>query len=563
MKPAVAHRPWHERFPKRFAAEREQMSARGFVLNEAALQQSRLVEFSGRSTVAPDLELRVRYPDSFPSAPPHVHSPEAGTLLKRHWRPDSGEICTFGPARVRWRASLPGTAAIDEAERVIADAAGAESADEKRLDDVPEPASSLYHYDSATFVLVPSPIATFVAALPEGGSAHFVLKFENWPGQQVTRFGPGRGLVTEIIGKPGVKSEDWWNHMIQANSQSKTEIRGLVIRAGEPPPFTKSIPNFTAWLRKLGCERSDWMAFVFKEQVGNTRNHRLGWLFARTKNRVEHIRAFIAGSEGRTARIPGLSDLKSKSLVFIGCGSLGSKIAAAMAASGVDRFGLVDFDFLEPDNSVRHEVGVNFFGFPKVFALQDRLFYLNPSTLGNVESLQIGIGGTNEVSKEAQLHKMLASASVVVDTTGDHGVSRFLNDICAELKVPQVYASVTNGAWGGEIVRVIPGRTPCWMCWCEEYESSQPTAEPSPEEGVFAPGCDQPTFTGAGYDINVVGGLASSLVVDTLLIDDASRKHFEGNYIRWQMRNSEGGFSPNIEVLATHRREDCPFCTEN
>jgi len=263
--------------------------------------------------------------------------------------------------------------------------------------------------------------------------------------------------------------------------------------------------------------------------------------------------------------MPGLSGLENKKLVLIGCGSLGSKIAAGVAASGLSHFGLVDVDFLEPDNAVRHEVGVNFFGVPKVRALQNRLFQLNPATFGNIKPLEIYIGNTNEMAKERDLHEMLASASAVVDTTGDHGASRFLNDICAELKVPQVYASVTNGAWGGEVVRVVPGRTPCWMCWNEEYASSQPVGEPSPDEGVFAPGCDQPTFTGTSYDIGILAGLASSLVVDTLLIADANRKHFDGNYSRWQMRHSEGGFSPNIEMLPTHRREDCPFpfCTED
>jgi len=101
------------------------------------------------------------------------------------------------------------------------------------------------------------------------------------------------------------------------------------------------------------------------------------------------------------------------------------------------------------------------------------------------------------------------------------------------------------------------------MCWFAEYESSRPSAEPAPDVGVFAPGCDQPTFTGTSYDLNIVAGLASSLIVDTLLIDDSSRKHYEGDYIRWQMRNREGQFLPTTEVLPTHKRKPCPFCNPN
>lgn len=556
MKPSVAYLPWHKRFPGRFAKEREQMQARGFLLNEAALEQNGLVEFSGRSAVTPTLELKVRLPDAFPSKPPHVHASGAGIQGRRHYRPDSGEICTFGPSRGRWTANLSATTAIDEAEKVIADVSGGQSAGEKYFDDVPEPASALYYYDTPTFILVPPSIADFVTAMPEGASAPFRLKFESWPGPPVSRNAPGRGVVVEVGGSRGVKTDDWYDQLVR----SSLDCKGIVIRLSEPPPLTKSLPEFNAWLASLGYEHGDWVAFVFSEQVGNARTQRLGWLFVRLKHRVEHIRGFVAGGEGRRARMPGLSDLESRKLVLIGCGSLGSKIAARLAASGVNHFGLVDFDFLEPDNAVRHELGVNLFGFPKVVALRNRLFHLNPSTFGNIKPLEIFIGGTNDLSKEAELHEMLASASIVVDTTGDHGVSRFLNDVCGELKVPQLYGSVTNGAWGGEVVRVIPGKTPCWMCWYKEYEFSRPAAEPSPEEGVFAPGCDQPTFTGTSYDIDMVAGLASSLIVDTLLIDDANRKHYEGNYIRWQMRNSGGELSPGTEVLATHRREDCRFC---
>ncbi len=155
MKPSVAYLPWHERFPERFAKEREQMLARGFMLNEAALEQSKLVEFSGRSAVVPNLELRIRFPGTFPSKPPHVHAFGTGIRLRRHYRPDSGEICTFGPSRGRWSANLSGTTAIDEAEKVITDVSGGQSAGEKYLDDVPEPASTLYYYETPTFILVP------------------------------------------------------------------------------------------------------------------------------------------------------------------------------------------------------------------------------------------------------------------------------------------------------------------------------------------------------------------------------------------------------------------------
>lgn len=557
MRSILAYRPWFERFPERFAGEREGMERRGFALDENVLSQNSRVEFIGRSRTNPNLELVVSFPDSFPSKPPHVHTPKV-SILRRHQRPDTREICTFGPSRGRWVASLSGTAAIDEAEEVIAAVTAPELSVKNYLDDVPEPASALYLYESDTSILIPPAIAAFVTEMPEGSSANFRGRFENWPGTTVSRYGKGRGIITEIGQKPTINAEAWHQNVLPR--RDPVEINGRVVRVAAPPPLAMGLQEFNNWLQQLGEERSDWMAFVFPEQAGNSTSYRLAWLFVRSKQKVELIRSFAMDGGGLGARVPGLSSLSEKTLVFVGCGSLGSKIAASLAATGVDHFGLVDFDYLEPDNAVRHESGINLFGVPKVLALHNRLFELNPKVLSNTKMLPIVIGGTNELKKEKELQSALAGASLVVDTTGDHGVSRFLNDICAELNVPQLYASVTNGAWGGEVVRVIPGVTACWMCWLVQYEFSRPPAEPAPEAGVFAPGCDQPTFTGASYDLNVVAGLASSLAVDTLLIDDECRRHYEGDYIRWQLRDFEGRFIPRAEILPVSKREVCSFC---
>jgi hypothetical protein len=148
----------------------------------------------------------------------------------------------------------------------------------------------------------------------------------------------------------------------------------------------------------------------------------------------------------------------------------------------------------------------------------------------------------------------------VVDTTGEHSVSRYLNDVCAAFGVPQAYATVTNGAWAGEIVRVIPGRSACWLCWNQQYYEVPPPGEKTPDPGLFAPGCDLATFTGTTYEVGVVANLACSLIADTLLIDEADRQHFNGDYIRWQLKDESGNILPKIEVLPVNKRRVCRIC---
>lgn len=540
------------------------MASRGFLLDSDALDKGRLVEFVGSSAAQPSFSLRVIYPNAFPSKPPRVFSDGSAELLKRHHRRGTNEICTFGPGQTRWSATLDGTYAVDEADRVIADFSdgndrGRPAQETPIPDDVPEPASAQYVYATATYILVPPLIHEFAKGMESLQSSDIRLTFVPWGGQAHRRSAAGRGVICEIGSTSSrvIEKEPYLRWL-----EGQPGLHGSITRLPSPPPPFEAPSAFRTWLHGLGLRRKDWMAFVFPEQSRTAHDERLGWLVIRSNldYAVEPVRTFALDNSGRNVRMPGLQALPSKNVVLIGCGSMGSKIGASLASAGVGTFGLVDCDFIEPDNAVRHELGVDLFGVPKVIAVGERLLRLNPSTWGHLTPLDIQIGGVNEPSKEVELYKLLSTASLVIETTGDHGVSRFVNDLCGELGTPQLYASVTNGAWGGEVVRVIPGRTACWMCWYSEYESSLPPAEPSPPVGIFAPGCDQPTFTGTGYDIGVVASLASAVAVDTLLFDDDTREHFAGHYLRWAMRNNDGGLQPSVTVLPTSSRTICPFC---
>jgi molybdopterin/thiamine biosynthesis adenylyltransferase len=559
---AAEYKPWYKRYPEMFEVECDQMRNRQFALDNRALAQL-CVRFIGRSSIDPTLVLTVTYPDSFPSSPPRVATSPNWGVLKRHQNPNTREICTFGQNQRRWSATLYGTAAIDEAETVIKDMSGQPTAGETErdelIDDVPEPISVSYLYQSQTFILVPPKIFKMSLSMGVGDMAQMHLRFKPWPGLQVSRTQAGRGVVTELrIGKTTASAEQFYQNSVNGG----IEVNGLVHRLAAAPPVVTSAHEFNDWLRTLAIERRDWMGFIFPEQAGTASNEQLTWIVFRSRNEkvAEPLRTFVTDESGSNPRLPNLESLAQKTAVLIGCGSIGSKVGTALAATGVEGFGLVDFDFMEPSNAVRHELGVESFGIHKVHALTRRLIELNPRAWDKVEVGDILLGQTNQPDKEALLQRILSSASIVIDSTGNHAVSRFINDICAEFKVPQIYASVTNGAWAGEVVRVIPRKTACWLCWQDQYYDLKPPGEPTPEPGLFAPGCDHPTFTGTTYDIGIVASLAASMAVDTLLIDDANRKHFNGDYIRWQLKDAEGNLVPKIEVLPVAKREKCRLC---
>ena len=547
------YRPWYERFPERFAEEKAEMAARGFVLDEEAFARQSVV-FRGRSRVDPARALVVEYSDAFPSIPPRVLSETAGKLLTAHQSADTGAICTFGQRLARWSASLSGTAAINEAEDVIRHFRFGSTPPVEAQP--PEPPSATYHYSPDLFFLVPPPLGTLPREVPESpviGTFRLLFKPPETNGPRTSV--AGRGIVIKADDGGVLEPEKHYRKWLQGPQ----EYRGTLVILPQPPPYMGTPQDLRVWLQDIGVIRADWMAFLFQEG-DDSKGRYWTWLVARTRADYTFFlgRTFVLRSPEHNVRVPGMDGLSEKKVAVLGCGCLGSKIAVALAATGVSKAFLLDHDYLEPGNAVRYECGVRQFGTPKVEAVYGRIFDMNPST--NFTALSFLIGGDVNPDLQRFLFEQLASSDLVIDATGEHGVSRFVNDICRELSVPSLYVSVTGGAWGGEIVRVIPGKTACWMCWVKQYEGERPSSAPAPELGVFAPGCDQPTFTGTTYETGMVANLAAWMAVETLLAGKSGRQDFRGDYLRWTGRYGDGVPAPSTEVLQTVIAEDCPLC---
>lgn len=537
------------------------MEKRGFVLNDEALLHHQRVEFAGESNVDPGRLLVVKYPGAFPSMPPRAYAP--GRLLPRHHRPGSYELCIFGRERERWSAGNSGTSAIDEAEDVLRlYASGSPPVAE---DDVPEPASALYPYEQHAAILVPPGISQLDFAnstVPVFGT--FWLRFGWSRGAESNKaraFSTERGMIlrAELGGTSAEANAPYLRWFAGQPEFQKCPL----IRLPSPPPYFETDQEIAAWLQQFDLKRkARWIGFMFPEQSGSVSGKRVSWLVlhASPDGTYQYLRAFSYRPAEREARVPGLGGLATKKVVFIGCGSMGSKIAVALTQTGLIPYCLVDPDIFKPENAVRHELGPDHFGALKVKALADRLIHVNPDTDGKIVLVPVMIGDDNPPHVEEALLNFIASADLVIDTTGSHQVSHWVDRLCHELGIPAMYATVTNGAWGGDIVRVIPGKTACWRCWDHHYRDDGPPAAPAPETGVYAPGCEQPTFTGTTYELGVVANLAAWMAVETLLRDEPGRKDFAGDYIRWAARLPDGTPQLAPEVLQVNRRVGCGVC---
>jgi adenylyltransferase/sulfurtransferase len=130
----------------------------------------------------------------------------------------------------------------------------------------------------------------------------------------------------------------------------------------------------------------------------------------------------------------GQQKLKASSVACVGAGGLGSPVLLYLAAAGVGRIGLFDFDVVEESNLQRQILfGASDEGRLKVDAARARLEDLNP--LIQVDSFPVRL--TSENALEA-----LAPYDVVVDGTDNFPTRYLVNDACVLLGKPYIYGSI-------------------------------------------------------------------------------------------------------------------------
>jgi len=550
--------PWFEKYPHLLREQTEILNSAGFELDNGALSQERRIQFVGQSKVEPGRQLVVVFPAAFPSSAPQIFDSPTSKLLTRHHRIDTRQLCLFSFDENRWSATRSVADALAEAEELISKFKEANAASENQP---PEPITRAIQYVPEAAVLVPPPISTFTGfaglKFPTG---NFSLKFFQEGNQKLeTR---GRGVVYEAnFGGEKLRCPRTFSDCLGTGGK---DIHGdwfyLAI-----PPTQESLGAVLSkcFQQAKGTKRADyyWLGLIFNEEAGTRGQSRLTWLTVRAKadGQFHLVRTFPYIQRDRFARIPGLEGIGEKRVTIIGCGSLGSKIASNLAASGVNRFHLVDYDYFEPNNSVRHELGFECFGLNKEKALMQRLCSLNPAVAENSTAFNFQATAVNSLAGEQHFHNLIRESDLIVDATAKHSVSHFLNELSSELRIPVLFASVTNGAWGGEVVRVVPGKTPCWLCWQDQYFDNKPPSAPESSAEVFAPGCDQPTFTGTTYDLGIVAGLATFMAVGTLL-PSGEFSDFSKNYIRWSGKDKDGQPAFLTETLPTNTQRGCWLC---
>ncbi len=169
--------------------------------------------------------------------------------------------------------------------------------------------------------------------------------------------------------------------------------------------------------------------------------------------------------------VAGQKRLKASSVLLIGAGGLGSPLGLYLAAAGVGRLGLVDFDVVDFSNLHRQVLhGTADVGRPKLHSARDRLQAINPE-------VRVDLYETHLTSANA--FDILRPYDVVIDGTDNFPTRYLVNDACVLLGKPNVYGSIFR--FDGQASVFYPGRGPCYRCL---YPEPPPPGEvPSCAEG--------------------------------------------------------------------------------
>src|SRR5512140_2496724 len=169
--------------------------------------------------------------------------------------------------------------------------------------------------------------------------------------------------------------------------------------------------------------------------------------------------------------LEGQKKLKAASVLIIGTGGLGSPVALYLAAAGIGRIGLVDYDVVDSSNLQRQVIhGTSTVGQLKVESARARLADLNPDVQVDVY---------NEPFTSENALRIAKDYDILLDGTDNFPTRYLTNDVAVFLGKPNVYASIYR--FDGQVSVFYAREGPCYRCLFPE--PPPPGLVPSCAEG--------------------------------------------------------------------------------
>ena len=229
--------------------------------------------------------------------------------------------------------------------------------------------------------------------------------------------------------------------------------------------------------------------------------------------------------------LEGQKRLKAARVLCIGAGGLGSPLALYLAAAGVGRMGIVDFDVVDFTNLQRQIIhSTANVGRSKLDSAKERIAEINPYV--EVDTHEVALTSANAM-------ELFADYDIIVDGTDNFPTRYLVNDACVLLGKPNVYGSIFR--FEGQATVFYAKEGPCYRC-----------LYPEPPPPGLVPSCAEGGVLGvlpgvigviqAIETVKLILGKGESLIGRLLLFDALKMKFRE---------------------LKLRKNPECPICGEN
>jgi hypothetical protein len=221
----------------------------------------------------------------------------------------------------------------------------------------------------------------------------------------------------------------------------------------------------------------------------------------------------------------------------------------------------LDCDVVQPGNSLRWPLGRPAWGIRKAEALANFVAQNYPWTKPVPYHGKLGATATDVEHLPAEFRngpgallsilKIIDEVDLVIDTSASSEVQQALAYYCRTRGKPYIMGYATLGLAGGVVARFAPRSPSCLVCLHEHWkEGTIPTPRVN-EAGVVTPvGCNAPTFTGGGFDLEEV-----SLEVVRSAIGMLTEAYDPG---AWQVAILELRDGEGRRALPRWAAHDCP-----
>lgn len=228
----------------------------------------------------------------------------------------------------------------------------------------------------------------------------------------------------------------------------------------------------------------------------------------------------------------GQKRLSEASVLVVGAGGLGCPALLYLAAAGIGRLGIADFDVVDETNLQRQVLySTDQIGQNKARAAQEKLQALNPTI-----TIEIFEDGLNEVNAE----ELFKNHDIIIDGTDNFDTKYLINDAGVKFGKPVVYGAINQ--FEGQVSVFDAQKGPCYRCLYPE----------KPEEHV--PNCAEAGVIGA-----VAGmiGTAQAMEVIKLVTAHENFKPLIGTLFCIDLKDMR------VRMLDIEKQEDCPVCSKN